>query len=379
MKSTFFACCITASALAGCSTLPNAGPTTSEIMKQAAKRPANFDLVEVNQHVVSVLSASSAVGLPADLEAYGRPPSPTIERGDKVAVSIWRTQTTTDNPAGEPGAGLVIPDQTVGDDGGISVPYAGRIPAAGHTPLEVQREIEGRLVERVVKPQAIVSITHAVSNSVTIVGEQITGTRVPLSVGGDRLLDVIAEAGGTKLPVYGASVRLSRDGKTVTIPMSMLISDPRANIYAWPGDVISIVETPQKFIAFGATFENKLVPFESNRLDLAQAIAKAGGLLDLRSDPAGVFLLRFEPPAIVNDLGIPNLANGPRGDTPVLYHINLREVDGFFLTKRFPVANNDIVYVADARLTELEKVFTLVGTFTAPVTGGFVVYRSATH
>ena len=36
-------------------------------------------------------------------------------------------------------------------------------------------------------------------------------------------------------------------------------------------------------------------PFEAERLTLAQALSKAGGLLDSRSDPRGVFVFRYEP------------------------------------------------------------------------------------
>lgn len=378
MKSALV-CCLAASVLTGCSTLPNAGPTTSEIMEQAEKHASHFDLVEISQHVVSVLASQAPLALPSVLLAYGKPPSPRIAQGDKIAVSIWRMQTTPGSSADEAGGALVIPDQTVDDDGSISVPYAGRVFAAGHTPLQVQKEIEQRLAERMVQPQAIVTVKQTVANSVAISGEQVSGGRIPLSVGGDRLLDVIAEAGGAKSPIYQTSVRLSRNNHTVTIPMSSLISDPKADIYAWPGDVISIERAPKRFMAFGATLDNKLVPFDSETLDLAQAIARAGGLLDLRADPAGIFLLRFEPPAVVHALGIPILAKTPGGDTPVLYRLNLRQVNGYFLARRFAVADNDIIYVADARLTELEKFFTLIGTITAPVTGGLVVYRSVGH
>ena len=41
------------------------------------------------------------------------------------------------------------------------------------------------------------------------------------------------------------------------------------------------------------------VTFGAEKVTLAEALAKAGGLLDLRADPAGVFLFRFEPAAVV--------------------------------------------------------------------------------
>ena len=64
-----------------------------------------------------------------------------------------------------------------------------------------------------------------------------------------------------------------------------LISDPQENILAWPGDVITLIQAPEKSSVFAATSTNLQVPFGAERRDLAQAIAKAGGLLDLRADP----------------------------------------------------------------------------------------------
>ena len=89
--------------------------------------------------------------------------------------------------------------------------------------------------------------------------------------------------------------------------MESLVADPAENIYAHPGDVLTLVRLPQSFTAFGATGANAQIPFPSERMTLVEALAKAGGLQDLRSDPEGVFLFRFEPPRIVGGrLGEPS-------------------------------------------------------------------------
>jgi polysaccharide export outer membrane protein len=274
---------------------------------------------------------------------------------------------------------VTIPDQVVSADGAISIPYAGRVPVAGRTPFQVQQTIEHRLADQTIQPQVIVTVTKAVSHSAEVFGEEATAARVSLSAAGDHLLDVIAAAGGSKAPFYDTSIRLTRNGQTATIPITALLSDPRQNIFARPGDIITLVSTPDKFSVFGATTTNTQVPFEAERLDLAQAIAKAGGLRDERADPEGVFLLRFEPPSVTSALGVPNLAHEPGGKSPVLYHLNLRHVDGYFLAQRFPVENDDLIYVANAPMTDLQKFFTLVGTVTGPVIAGAVVGTAATH
>jgi len=350
-------------------------------MDQAEKAPQTFHMVEIDPRVVSILESQPRTGPLGQFGSYGRPPTPTIAIGDTVAVSIFQAGSgpaflaprvapgggATPNP--QPGQEVVLPEQVVGRDGEISVPYAGRVRVAGRTPLQVQATIEQRLTEQVVQPQAIVTVAKTASNTVTVSGEDVAGQRVPLSAGGDRLLDVIASAGGSRSPFYDTSVLLSRNGRTATIPMTSLVSQPLDNIYVWPGDVITIERTPKRFLVFGATSTNNQVPFGAPQLDLAQAVAKAGGLLDLRADPEGVFLFRFESPAVARALGLPRLANQRPGDSPVVYHLNLRQVDGYFLADSFAMKNNDLIYVANAPLTQVQKFFTTIGLITAPGLG----------
>jgi len=298
-------------------------------------------------------------------------------------VSIWEaaggglfgTSPTDHVSAGS--RNVTIPEQMVGQDGGVSVPFAGRVTAAGRLPVEVQKAVEQRLAEKAIEPQAIVTVTRSVTNSATVTGEVIAGARVPLSLKGDRLLDLIAAAGGAKTPVYETFVRLSRDGVTATIPMEMLVSDPAENIYAYPGDVLTLVRLPQSFTVFGATGANAQVNFTAERMTLVEALAKAGGLQDLRADPAGVFLFRYEPPPIVKTLGRPQLGTGPEGSSPMVYRLDLSDAKSYFLAQRFPIHDKDIIYVANADFNELQKFFTLLNTLTGPVITGIVVRNAA--
>lgn len=373
----------------GCSSLPTAGPTTSQIIDQAATESGrHFDMVNVDNRVVAVLRAQPGASLRTRFEKYGKPPPAKISVGDTASIAIYSSaalglfgaapaQPTPAVPATGAGS-LTFPEQVVAPDGAITVPYAGRVRVAGRTPLQVQQTIDQRLAQRVVEPQSIVTITRSVSNTVTVSGEVVNGAQIPLSVRGERLLDIIAAAGGAKAPLYETFVRLSRDGVTATIPMDTLVSDPRENIYAWPGDVLTLVRAPQTFSTFGATGFDSQFPFNADRINLAQAIAKAGGLQDTRADPAGVFLFRFEPPSVANALNAPTLATAPSdGRTPILYHLDLQQADAYFLAKRFPVKDDDLIYVANARATDLQKFFTLLSTLTGPVISGVVVTRGS--
>ncbi len=366
--------------MAGCSALPTAGPTASDVRSQEVKdNQTRFDLVDIDDNVVAAVLAEPRESLHARFKKYGRPPQPKIGVGDFVAVSIWEAAgggLFSASPTEHVSAGsrsVTIPEQVVGRDGGISVPFADRVPVAGRLPVEVQRTIEERLAGKAIEPQVIVTVTKSLTNSATVTGDLVSGSRVPLSLKGDRLLDLIAAVGGAKAPVYETFVRLSRDGVTATIPMESLVADPAENIYVQPGDVLTLVRLPRSFTAFGATGANAQFPFTSEKMTLVEGLAKAGGLQDLRSDPAGVFLFRFEPPRIVSSLGRPQLHTGPDGSSPLVYRLDLRDAKSYFLAQRFPLEDKDIIYVANADLNELQKFFTLLNTLTGPVITGVVV------
>ena len=370
--------------VAGCSALPTAGPTASDVKGQEVKdNLTRFDLVDIDDNVVAALLALPAESFHVRFKKYGRPPQPKIGIGDSVVVSIWEAAgggLFGASPTDHVSAGsrsVTIPEQMVGRDGGISVPFADRVPAAGRLPVEVQKTIEQRLAEKAIEPQVIVTVTKSLSNSVTVAGEVVSGARVPLSLKGDHLLDLIAAAGGARAPVYETFVRLSRDGITATVPMEALVSDPAENIYAYPADVLTLVRLPQSFTVFGATGTNTQINFTAERMTLVEALAKAGGLQDQRSDPAGVFLFRFEPPGIVNALGRPQLQTGPDGSSPVVYRLDLSDAKSYFLAQRFAMHDKDIIYVANADFNELQKFFTLLNTLTGPIITGIVVKGAA--
>jgi polysaccharide biosynthesis/export protein len=374
--ATALLACLTA----GCWALPTAGPTASDVQHQEFQNnQTRFDLVDIDDNVVAALLAEPTESFHARFKKYGTPPQPKIGIGDSVVISIWEaasgglfsSSATEHVSAGS--RSVTIPEQMVGRDGAISVPFAGRVAVAGRLPVEVQRAIEQRLTEKAIEPQVIVTVTKSLSNSVTVTGEVVSGRRVPLSLKGDRLLDVIAGVGGAKSPVYETFVRLSRDGVTATIPMEALVSDPAENIYAQPGDVLTLVRLPQSFTAFGATGANAQIPFTAEKMTLVEALGKAGGLQDLRADPAGVFLFRFEPPKVINALGRPQLRTGPEGGTPVVYRLDLRDARSYFLAQRFHLEDKDIIYIANADLNELQKFFSLLNTLTGPVITGIVV------
>ena len=270
-------------------------------------------------------------------------------------------------------SGTRIPDQQVDSDGMISIPYAGRVAVAGRTASEVQRTIEQRLGPKALDPQALVIAKRSMANSVSVAGEVIGGARVPLSPGGERLLQVIAAAGGAKAPPHETFVRLSRDGVTATVPLATLVAEPDQDIFAEPGDVLTLVRRRQTFSVFGATGRNTAITFDSDRLSLSEALAKAGGLLDDRADPRAVFVFRYEPAQIVEALGQPLATAAPGGFSPIVYRLDLMEAKSYHLARRFPVHDKDVIFVADAKARPIYGFFQALSQITGPIQTGLVV------
>jgi polysaccharide biosynthesis/export protein len=370
--------CLLCTVLSSCAYLPIAGPTADQIVDQEDSRhQQQYNLVNVDQHVIQVLAAQPQPSFHQSFRDYGKPPVSKIGPGDAITVTIWQIENDSGQGAGKI-ASMAVPAEVVGADGTISVPYAGRLHVAGLTARQVQGLIERRLETALAGAQAIVTV-NSVHEVVSVNGEAGTGARVALPLNGIRLLDVIAAAGGARSPVFDTYVQLSRRGTTAKIPMAQLVSDPSENIYAWPGDTLTLIARPRSFMAFGATGlssgHDVLINIDRERFTLAKALAKAGGLLDERADPTGVFLFRYEPPTVVSALHAAELPSGPGGTSPVIFRLDLRDPKGFLLAEQFPIQDNDIVYVANAPLTVTQKLFTLFNTLSGPIISGVAVTK----
>jgi polysaccharide export outer membrane protein len=216
------------------------------------------------------------------------------------------------------------------------------------------------------QPEVLVRLTRNVSSNATVVGEVTNSTRVPLTPGNERLLDALAAAAGVRQPVNKVTIQITRGGSVHALPLQTIISDPKQNIALQPGDVVTAYFLPLSFTAMGATGKNEEINFEAQGITLAQALARAGGLLDDRANPQGVFIFRFEPKSALEWPRQP-VATTPEGMVPVIYRIDLRNPASFFVMQSFAMNNKDLLYVSNAPITEVQKVLNLVFSVVYPV------------
>lgn len=362
-------------ALSGCSFLPAQGPSASDIAQQAGSADGQGDprylIADLTPGTVAVLKSVPNLTLAGRFGTHPGAASPVIGFGDSVSVTVWEAasgglfSSAAINGVTAGSHSAAIPAQAIGRDGAITIPYAGRIHVAGQTPAQVEKTIVARLQGKAIEPQALVTVTGNLSNSVTVTGEVTGGAQVPLTARGERILDVIASAGGVKAPVHDVFISLSRGSSTAKIPMQALLADPRENIFVRPRDVVTVESQPQTFTAFGATGTNQLVKFDAAGITLEEAVAKAGGLSGGLANPEGVFLLRSESAAIARRLD-PSYPAPAGGRVNVVYRINLKDAATYFLAREFQVRNKDVIYVAAAPATEFYKAMQLFSTLTQP-------------
>jgi polysaccharide export outer membrane protein len=361
---------LAALALGGCggtsTWLPGAGPSRDEVLAvpvaPTVPGAAPVYLVEVDAAAAQRLRAALRETRFAEIFAETGPTGPAIGAGDVVEVTVWEAPPATlfSSTIFDPRAGaattrqVTLPEQMVSSAGTINVPFAGAVPVAGRTAQQVEQEIARRLIGKANQPQVLLRVTRNASANATVVGEVGTSIRLPLTAKGERLLDALAAAGGTRQPVGRMTIQLTREARVAAMPLDRVIQDPRQNVALRPGDVITALYQPLSFTALGATGRNEEVFFEASGISLTQALARAGGVQDQRADTQGVFLFRFEDPALlgVDPRGLRATADGR---VPVIYRVDLRNPATFLSAQDFPMRGRDVLYIANAPAAELQK------------------------
>lgn len=361
--------------LAGCVDLTGVGFLRSEIAPEKAEPGLQgMQVVDLTDAVARKVIAQSKAILFS--ETFGTTPiqSPRIGAGDVLEVNVWEAPPSTLFGSGsiDPRLGalqprvMTMPEQVVSQDGLINVPFAGAVRAAGRSLPEIEGEIADKLKGKANEPQVLVRLTRNVSSKVTVVGEVAQSTLLPLTPRGERLLDAIAAAGGVKQPVNKTTIRMTRGRNVFALPLETIIGDPQQNVPLHPGDVVTALFQPLSFTALGATGKNEEINFEAQGITLAQALARAGGLLDYRADARGVFLFRFEPLELMAWPRQPVLVT-LEGKVPVIYRIDLKNPGTFFVAQNFPIQHKDLLYVSNASAAELQKFLNLVFSIIYPI------------
>lgn len=354
--------------IAGCAAFPAVGPTADVIDPGYDNRALiDYEVFDINPVVLGALERFRPPGLYSRFgnKTPAAPPQ-QIGIGDQLVVNIFEAGEggtlfsgggTT--PGATPSRITPLPPQTVDRDGMITVPYGGRIRAAGRTPDELSRAIVESLQNKAVEPQAIVTIAQSGAAEATVIGDATGSGRIPLNLKGDRILEVVAQAGGIRTQPHETYVRLLRNGSTGVASVRSILANPRENVFVRPGDTIYVYRSTPKFTVLGAVTAQHDYLIDQDRLTLAEAVARSGGLNDLQADSSAVFLFREESPEVVRSINPRSKFLNGAAKIPVVYRLSFRRPDDYFYSQKMAVQDGDLLYVANAPAVELAKFVTL--------------------
>ncbi|MCM2395829.1 polysaccharide export protein [Rhizobium sp. S95] len=370
-------------ALSGCTATSSSGPTgraveeraTVKVTNASSKRSVGIDyaLVDINSSLLAYASETTTeAGLGSLGSSRSGAPSLPLGAGDIIQVAIFESQAgglfIPADAGSRPGNYVTLPEQTIGRDGTISVPYAGRIRAAGRQVEEVQAEVEDLLSSKAIEPQVVITKVSSKSAQVAVLGDVNEPTKVQLTDAGERVLDAVSEAGGLSTPNAETFVTVQRRGRTARVRFDKLLANPSENIYVAPGDTIIAERERRTFLAFGATGTNGRFDFEEENLTLGEGLGKAGGLLDSRANPAQVLLYRQAPRKLLVNLGV-DVSKFKGDEIPVVFRADLRDPAALFAVQKFPMQDKDVVYISNSDSVEIIKFLNLINSISSTASG----------
>jgi polysaccharide export outer membrane protein len=246
-------------------------------------------------------------------------------------------------------------DVRVSETGEFSYPLIpGRIPAAGHTPFQLETNLERLLLENglVSHPQVSVFVKEQNSQPVSIVGA-VAHPMVYQIIRPTTLLEILAAAGGIA-DAAGSVVIITRpnhvtaektstgsatndspaDSQTITIHIQDLIESGNAsyNILVYGGDVVSVPQAGIVYVAGAGVAQpgGYVLQAHGEQITVLKAVALAHGLTGYaKANDAVIF--RTNP------------ATGQRDQIPV----RIKEIEKN-KTEDIAMKSNDILYIPDS-------------------------------
>lgn len=259
------------------------------------------------------------------------PPEYRLKPGDRIEVSVWGEDMTR--------------ELMVGPDGRISYILVGELNVLNMSFKELKTELQEKLDSFLIDPNVSVIGLSYEGNYVSILGAVKNPGRIVIA-GGDRLIDVLARAGGLRFEEFGnnqgeianlANAYLSREGKMVPVDFSRLLyeGDMTQNVRVEIGDFIYIPSSVgQPIYVTGEVNTPTSVPFRG-KPTLLDAIAEANGFNN-QGQKNKIYLVRG---GMVN----------PQIVTYSFYKIVKGKMENPFLDP------GDIIYVPPTTITRIER------------------------
>lgn len=204
--------------------------------------------------------------------------------GDQVAVRVLHVEEFKDEP---------LPIDMRGD---LNLPLIGRVPAAGFTVEQLEREVSKRMRSYVNSPIVIALVKEFRSQPVLVLGE-VNKPGVYQVQGNKTLYEILSLAEGLR-PDAGHTIKITRRNEEGRIPLPGRVEDPSGefniaevrvksvmearnpieNILVKPNDVISVPRADMVYVVGSVRRAGGFVLHDKEHLTVLQALSLAEGL-----------------------------------------------------------------------------------------------------
>jgi polysaccharide export outer membrane protein len=234
-------------------------------------------------------------------------------------------------------------------DGTIYYPYIGSLKVEGRTVGEIRQMITSRLATFVTEPQVEVRVAGFHSKKVYVSGEVNAPGAQPITNVPLTILDAISAAGGATENANWHNITLTRNGQERALSLYQMLKrgDLAQNSLLQPGDVLHIASAENQNISVMGQVRNPgNITTGRERMSLTDALGRAGGVVESRAEPSGIFVIRGNP------AGSEKMAT--------VYQLDISNAVALNMGSYFPLEPHDVVYVTSAPLARWNNVISLL-------------------
>jgi polysaccharide biosynthesis/export protein len=290
---------------------------------------------EVSTDVASLMPVS----LRSELERYEYRVGP----GDVLSIIVYDHPELT-IPAGSERS-AVEAGNTVRPDGTIFYPYIGRVQVGGRTTDEIRTILTRRLASFITNPQVEVLVAAYRSQKIYVSGAIGSARTLPITSVPLTFLDAISEVGGASDNGDWHNVILNRDGQKETLSLYALLrdGDQTQNRLLRDGDVLHVpTRETQNVAVLGQVRSPGNLNLGNERITLTDALARAGGIDEIRARPSGIFVIRVQPPESEK--------------IATVYQLDVNNATALTMGTHFPLQPKDVIYVTAAPISRWNSV-----------------------
>jgi polysaccharide export outer membrane protein len=298
--------------------------------------------IEGKEHEFQLIEVKSRADLPASGRTYGMGDKPPAIKGgsysDKVRVRdslhFVITDLTEQSPFYTRGEPYDFGPIEVPEDGMINIPYVGEIQVMDLTLSRISANLNEKLKPISNTAQASVGRSSRIARTANVIGEVKDPGPVPLERNDISSLDLLASSGGPVNAEHLYKYTLRRNARDYVFDFQGF---RQRSFPIEEGDLLSVTtDMSNRFYVMGAIMKPTTVPFPVPSPTLADALGAASGFDVRTSDPSGVFVFR-------------------KGNPDQVYTFDLKDPSIMFLTQRFPIRGEDLVYVTEAPLARWNR------------------------